>query len=137
YQDLLALDINFSAELAILAMPYEELGVVEYDNDPNTTVERRVWCYEKTLNLAIAMDRIEELYKIYKNFASKIEGEVVNEVENVDNIAEFVLTISNPTSVKTKGWPKESNIVNLDTKGKRKQIPEHNQGDKENKVGKP
>ncbi|RIB13854.1 hypothetical protein C2G38_2040652 [Gigaspora rosea] len=98
---------------------------------------KRIWYHEKTLNLVIATGRIEELYEIHKNFASKMKDEVVNEVENGDNIAEFALTISNPTSVKTKGRPKGSNNVNLDIKEKRKQIPEHNQGNKKNKVGRP
>ncbi|RIB20915.1 hypothetical protein C2G38_2034822 [Gigaspora rosea] len=98
---------------------------------------KRIWYYKKTLNLAIATGRIEELYEIHKNFASEMEDEVVNKVKNGNNIAEFALTISNSTRVKTKGRPKGSNNVNLDIKGKRKQIPEHNQGVKENKVRRP
>ncbi|CAG8715868.1 7521_t:CDS:2 [Cetraspora pellucida] len=57
---------------------------------------------KKTLNLAIAMGRVEELYEIHKNFTGKMENEVVNQARNSNNIAEFVLTISNPISVRTK-----------------------------------
>ncbi|CAG8763829.1 5724_t:CDS:1, partial [Cetraspora pellucida] len=92
---------------------------------------------KKTLNLTIAMSRVEELYKIYKNFIGKIENKVVNQARNSNNIAKFVLTISNSISVKTKDQPKGLNNVNADIKRKKKQIPRHNQDNKENRIRKP
>ena len=78
---------------------------------------------KKTLNLAIAVDRVEELYEIHKDFVSRIENEAsqneASQVRRDNNIAEFALTISNPVGVKNKGRPKGSNNVNADIKGKK------------------
>ncbi|RIB03901.1 hypothetical protein C2G38_2048894 [Gigaspora rosea] len=84
---------------------------------------------KKTLNLAIAAGRVEELYEIHKNFTGQMENKVVS--RSGDDHAEFALTINNPVSVRTKGRPKGSNNVNSNIKGK------SNQDTRENRVGRP
>ncbi|RIB06538.1 hypothetical protein C2G38_2046716 [Gigaspora rosea] len=89
---------------------------------------------KKTLNLAIATGRVEELYAIHKDFIGEMENVVKSQVSCDDNIAEFALNL---IGIKTKGRPKGSNNANVDIKGKRKQIPKSDQDDKENKAKRP
>src|SRR5205085_3411469 len=75
---------------------------------------------KKTLNLAIATGRMEELYEVHSRLAKEMEAEIAGQVKNGDNITEFASTISNPIGIKTKGQkPKESNHVKADRKGKK------------------
>jgi len=88
---------------------------------------------KKTLNLAIATGRMEELYEVHSRLAKEMEAEIAGQVKNGDNIAEFASTISNPIGIKTKGRkPKESNHVKADRKGKKREASESDLSDKEN-----
>ncbi|CAG8645384.1 10933_t:CDS:2 [Gigaspora rosea] len=113
HQYLFALGASFSAKFAISAMSCEDLDAVEY----NTTNGEGFGLMKKTLNLAIATGRVEELYTIYRNFIGKMENEVA--------------------SIKTKGQPKGSSNANVEIKEKRKQISESDQDDKKNKAKRP
>ncbi|CAG8774538.1 10653_t:CDS:2, partial [Cetraspora pellucida] len=128
FQDSFALGIDFFSELIILATPFEEFGAVGYDSINvdlshleslrgthvftaevrEEMTRKQQWgegfgIMKKTLNLAIATGKVEELYEIHKNFASQIETEIVSQVRNGDDNVEFALTVNNPVSVRTKG----------------------------------
>ncbi|CAG8775517.1 23575_t:CDS:2, partial [Gigaspora rosea] len=98
YQNSFVLGAGFSAEPAISAISYNS----------KTALGKKIWFYEKTLNLAIATGRVKELYAIHKDFIGEMENEVASQVSCADNIAE-----------------------------KRKQIPGSDQDDKENKAKRP
>ena len=88
---------------------------------------------KKTLNLAIATGRTEELYKIHLKLAKEMETEIVSQVKNGNDIIEFASTINNPISIKTKGWkPKGFDYINANRKGKKREEFESDQNDKEN-----
>ncbi|CAB4492900.1 unnamed protein product [Rhizophagus irregularis] len=78
---------------------------------------------KKTLNLAIAAGRIDELYEIHARFAKEIEDQISEQVINGGNCNDFANTISNPIHVKKKGRkPKDSNQTNTTNKGKKRVI---------------
>ncbi|RIB29181.1 hypothetical protein C2G38_2027931 [Gigaspora rosea] len=87
-------------------------------DNSKTALGKKIWFYEKTLNLAIATGRVKELYAIHKDFIGEMENEVASQVSCADNIAEFALIINNPIVIKTKSQPKGSNNTNADIKGK-------------------
>lgn len=81
---------------------------------------------KKTLNLAIAAGRIDELYEIHARFAKEIEDEISEQVINGGNCNDFANTISNPIHVRKKGRkPKDSNQTNTTNKGKKRVISEN------------
>ncbi|CAG8613659.1 12268_t:CDS:2 [Gigaspora rosea] len=127
YQDSFVLEVYLFSGPVVPATPFEEFGAVE--DDSKTTMGEEFGIMKKTLNLAIAAGRVEELYEIHKNFTGQMENKVVS--RSGDDHAEFALTINNPVSVRTKGRPKGSNNVNSNIKGK------SNQDTRENRVGRP
>ncbi|RIB30576.1 hypothetical protein C2G38_2026739 [Gigaspora rosea] len=68
---------------------------------------------KKTLDLAIATGRYEELYEIHINLTKKIEMQILTkDSHNIldDNSTEFAATISNPIGIHSKVWkPKDTN----------------------------
>uniref|UniRef100_U9U5G7 Uncharacterized protein n=1 Tax=Rhizophagus irregularis (strain DAOM 181602 / DAOM 197198 / MUCL 43194) TaxID=747089 RepID=U9U5G7_RHIID len=85
-----------------------------------------VFTEEKTLNLAIAAGRIDELYEIHARFAKEIEDEISEQVINGGDCNDFANTISNPIHVRKKGRkPKDSNQTNTTNKGKKRVISEN------------
>ncbi|CAB4479910.1 unnamed protein product [Rhizophagus irregularis] len=81
---------------------------------------------KKTLNLAIAAGRIDELYEIHARFAKEIEDEISEQVINGGNYNDFANTISNPIHVRKKGRkPKDLNQTNTTNKGKKRVISEN------------
>ncbi|POG62019.1 hypothetical protein GLOIN_2v1485774 [Rhizophagus irregularis DAOM 181602=DAOM 197198] len=81
---------------------------------------------KKTLNLAIAAGRIDELYEIHARFAKEIEDEISEQVINGGDCNDFANTISNPIHVRKKGRkPKDSNQTNTTNKGKKRVISEN------------
>ncbi|CAG8641981.1 hypothetical protein C2G38_2294093 [Gigaspora rosea] len=143
YQDSFVLGVDLFSEPVVPATPFEKFGAVEYASvNVDFSYLENIWrtyvftakgegfgIMKKTLNLAIAAGRVEELYEIHKNFIGQIENEVVS--RSGDDYAEFALTINNPVSVRMKGQPKGSNNINSDIKGK------SNQDARENRVGRP
>src|SRR6185436_13027818 len=86
---------------------------------------------KKTLNLAIATGRVEELYEVHSKFIKDMEAEIVGQAKNGD-ITKFASTISNPVVTRKKGRKsKNSNLIklNVDRKGKKRMFDD---GDKEN-----
>jgi hypothetical protein len=145
-------DPCFQDEKTISAISGQEFGTVEHDIEVNfshleTIRGNYVFTKEvreemtqkqqygkgfgimkKTLNLAIATGRTEELYELHMKLAKEMESEIVGQVKNGDNITEFASTISNPIGIKKKGRKPKYNV---DRKGKKKVI-ESNQSNKEN-----
>ncbi|CAG8766824.1 132_t:CDS:2, partial [Racocetra fulgida] len=126
---------------AILVISDENFDKVEYDSinvdfSHLENIQGKFGIIKKILNLVLATSRIEELYKIHKNFTTDIKIEITNKSRNGDNIAEFIFVINNPIEIRTKGQPKESNHVNTNIKGKRKQVFSSNQNN-ENKIRRP
>jgi hypothetical protein len=62
---------------------------------------------KKTLDLALATGRADELYEMHERLAKGMELELTTRegraIEADDNITKFASTISNPVAVKTKG----------------------------------
>ncbi|CAB5382763.1 unnamed protein product [Rhizophagus irregularis] len=81
---------------------------------------------KKTLNLAIAAGRIDELYEIHVRFAKEIKDQISKQVINGGNCNDFANTISNPIHVRKKGRkPKDSNQTNTTNKSKKRVISEN------------
>jgi hypothetical protein len=81
---------------------------------------------KKTLNLAIAAGRIDELYEMHARFAKEIEDEISDQVINRSNCNDFAHTISNPIHIRKKRRkPKDSNQINTTNKGKKRMISEN------------
>ena len=89
---------------------------------------------KKTLNLAIATGKTEEFYEIHLKLATEMEAEITGKI-NDNNIIEFASTISNPIGVRTKGRkPKDFNHTNTNHKGKKREVVESDQSNKENNI---
>ncbi|CAG8680211.1 4565_t:CDS:2 [Cetraspora pellucida] len=88
---------------------------------------------KKTLDLAIATGRAEELYELYLNLFKKMEIEIATKegqlVEQNDDKNNFISTISNSVNVRTKGRKKHKrekdfNDTSNINKGKRRKVDE-------------
>jgi hypothetical protein len=153
YTDSSVMEVNFHSEPTISVFPGQESSTVEpiaettfshleniRDNYVFTEEVRKeisqkqqygrgFGIMKKTLNLAIATGRTEELYEIHLKLANEMEAEIINQVKNGDNIAEFASTISNPLVIKKKGRkPKDFDRIN----NKKRESPESDRSDAEN-----
>ena len=58
---------------------------------------------KKTLNLAITMGRLDELYEFHEKFVKEMEAEITAQTLQGNDIFEFACTINNPHSIRSKG----------------------------------
>ncbi|CAG8451332.1 1561_t:CDS:2 [Racocetra fulgida] len=83
---------------------------------------------KKTLDLAIAMGKYDELYDMHLKLANKMEIELIrnngHNIQNDDDPAQFAITISNPIGVYSKGRkPKNGRLISFnDNKYKKRKI---------------
>ncbi|CAG8675088.1 5374_t:CDS:2, partial [Scutellospora calospora] len=89
-------------------MLFEEFGAVGY-NSINVDFSY----LESLRGTHIFTTKVEKLYEIHKNFASQIENDIISQVRNSDDDAEFMLTINDS------------------------QILRYNQGNRKNRVRRP
>ncbi len=58
---------------------------------------------KKTLNLAITMGRLDELYEFHEKFVKEMEAEITAQTLQGNDISEFACTINNSHSIRLKG----------------------------------
>ncbi len=87
---------------------------------------------KKTLNLAITMGRLDELYEFHEKFVKEMEAEITAQTLQGNDISEFACTINNSHSIRLKGWKSKESTYN---KGKKRKVSEFDQSNKENNTG--